>query len=515
MRNKPIKYALSNPKKWACQLFLILLLVSISSSCNKLLDLESRHIVNEANKWQDITDARASLMGVYGLVRNALAQGNAHWLYGDLRQGDFISDNRRDLQSIIQGDLKSSYPLLVQLSNWRNFYAAINAANLFIEKSGAIVQLDNQYNELNHRIDVAQARALKGFCYFQLARIWGDVPIWDKAYEGQFPKIKQSPSTHVLAYAENELKAAAAILPFRYASLLDEIYPVEYYHGYDFTQWDGVLLNRISVNALLAQLTAWSGKYLESAVYTEYVLANAVKSVASFVPNTTLTTADGFFFYSSNSQLVGFPFKWSEMEASVEGHIEQLTLAHPLVSKPVPDMYVPQDQIVAIFPEAGDFRFSFDAQGRPISSYFSEFGSIRPLFSKIKVIRAGSTDGSFPLFSSVIVCTRLEDVALLRAEALYVLGDQQQAKDIVDQLRKARGLKELGTNDNLLEEIFAERRRELMGEGHRWYDQVRYHNIKRNDPVFLKLIHDKGIYWPIAPEVLRQNLELKQNPYWN
>lgn len=515
MRNKPKKHVFIPLKSWSAKLIVALVFVGLFSACNKLLDIDSRHIVKEENKWKDINDARASLMGIYGLVRNALAEGNAHWMYGDLRQGDFTSDNRRDLQSVIQADLKSTYPLVAQLSNWRRFYAAIHAANLFIEHSGKIVHLDNAYTEFNHRIDVAQARALKGFCYFQLARIWGDVPIWDKAYEGQFPTLKQSPATHVLAYAENELKAAASVLPFRYASELDEIYPVALYHDRVFSNWDGVLLNRVSVNAILAHLAAWSGKYLECSVYAEYVLSNAIKSVASYVPSTSLTTADGFFFNSSNSQIVAFPFKWSTLEASKEGHIEQLTLAFPLVSKPVPDIYIPQDRIVDIFRESGDVRFSFDSKGRPISSYFTEFGSVNPIFSKIKVIRGGSSDGSFPLFSSAIVFTRMEDVALLRAEALYAQGDHSLAKDIVDQLRKARGLAELEDADNLLEDIFAERRKELMGEGHRWFDQVRYHNLKRKDNVFLKLIRDKGIYWPIAQEVLQQNPELKQNPYWN
>lgn len=499
---------------WLIKAGLALVLSSPLVSCDKLLDIESQHVVNEENKWQDINDARASLMGIYGLVRSALAEGNAQWVYGDIRQGDFVASNRRDLQEVVGGNLNASYPLIENLSNWRKFYAAINAANLFIEKSGKIVETDQQYTELNQRIDVAQARALKGFCYFLMARIWGDVPIWDKAYEGNFPKVKQSPESVVLAYAEQELKAAVNILPFRYGSLFDEIYPIEYYHGQTYENWDGVLLNRVSVNAILAHLMAWSGKYLESSVYSEYVLTNATKAVANYVPTNNLTTADGFFFTSTNSQLVAFPFKWSAMEASFEGHIEQLTLATPLVPKPIPDIYIPQDRIVSIFHENGDLRFSFNAEGFPVTNYFSEFGSDRPIFSKIKVIRGGSTDGSFPLFSSAIVFSRMEDIALLRAEALAFLGEEELAKNILDQIRKSRGLGEASSSNDLIDEIFAERRRELMGEGHRWFDQVRYHKIKGNDLEFNKLINERGIFWPIAAEVLKNNPELKQNPYW-
>ena len=494
--------------------FLVPFVVSISS-CNKLLEVDARHSVNEGKKWEDINDARASLMGVYGLLRTALAEGNAFWLYGDLRQGDFISDSRRDLQQVVNGELNSSSSLLVQLSNWRKFYAVINAANIFIEQSAAVVSKDKQYTENNWRIDVAQARALKGLTYFFLARIWGDVPIWDKAYEDRFPQMKQSSAEEVLSYAERELKASLNELPYRYGSPNDEIYPVEKYHGSSSGTWDGVLLNRVSVYAILAHLNAWTGNYLEASRYSEYVLSNGSKAVANYISSIDLTAANGFFYKSSNSQLVAFPFKWSALEASFDGHLEQLTLAAPLVPKPIPDLYIPSPRIVSIFTDYGDTRFSVGADGTIRSSYFSEFSSVRPLFSKIKVIRGGVTDGSFPLFSSIMVFTRMEDMALLRAEALYVLGDHSLARDLLNNIRSSRGMRAVTADKNLLEEIFAERRRELMGEGHRWYDLVRYYKITASNEAFTKLIHDKGIFWPIASEVLTSNRKLTQNPYWN
>ncbi|NGM62163.1 RagB/SusD family nutrient uptake outer membrane protein [Sphingobacterium sp. SGG-5] len=493
-----------------------LLIFSMSlASCDGLLDIDSQHIVNEENKWKDINDARASLMGIYGLVRTALAENNAHWIYGDLRQGDFIAPNKRELQEVIDGNLLSSNNLMKNLSNWRKFYAAINAANLFIKYSGQIMELDPQYTEVNHNIDVAQARALKGFCYFLMARIWGEVPIWDKAYEGNFPKIDASSEDAVLTYAENELKSALNVLPYRYGFLNDEIYPVDMYHGYSYENWDGVLFNRLSVNAILAHLCAWSGKYLEASVYADFVLTNAAKSVAVYAPSVTLTTPEGYFFNSNNSHLVAFPFKWSAMEASFDGHIEQLTLASPLVNKPSPDMYIPIERIISIFHEDGDVRFHVNEKGEYVSNYFSELGGVVPIFSKIKVIRGGTSDGSFPLFSSVMVLSRMEEIALLRAEALAVLGDNEGiARGILNQIRRSRGLGDAPVSNDLIDEIFAERRRELMGEGWRWFDLVRYNKIKRNDPDFMQLIQDKGIFWPIAEEVLSNNDLLEQNPYW-
>jgi len=68
--------------------------------------------------------------------------------------------------------------------------------------------------------------------------------------------------------------------------------------------------------------------------------------------------------------------------------------------------------------------------------------------------------------------------------------------------------------NDLLEEIFLERRRELMGEGWRWYDQIRLAKIKKNNQTINDLITNGGIYWPISADVLSRNSKLQQNNYW-
>jgi hypothetical protein len=141
----------------------------------------------------------------------------------------------------------------------------------------------------------------------------------------------------------------------------------------------------------------------------------------------------------------------------------------------------------------------------------------------------GSTDPTFRIFSSTIIVTRLEDITLLRAEALAVLGERAgaiAALNIIRQLRYNVDNAGKATEGNtyqaynevksgaLIDAIFRERQKELMGEGQRWYDQVRYNRIKRSDPKFNALIDNGGIYWPVAHSVLAQNPKLTQNSYW-
>lgn len=506
----------SNRKKSAFVVLLLCTLCLLNVRCDKMLDIDSSHMINESNSWSTINDARSSMMGVYGLLRSALAENNNYWLYGELRMGDFVSLNKRELEVIIDNDLASSYPLVVEASNWKRLYAVINAANTFIEHSGEIVEKDLQYTQINNDIDIAQMRAVRGFCYFLLARTWGDVPLWTQSYEGSFPKLTQTDVSKVLTYAANELKAAEKLLPYRYGDEYDPIYPTKLYHGRSVGQWDGALFTKLSANAILAHIAAWTGNYLEASVYTEFIMSNASKGLATYSTTDVLTKADGLFYNSKPAQIVGLGFAWDHLEASYSGHFEQLTLASPLVSKSLPEVFVSADQVVAIFDQSNDERFHIDAKGNTVSSYFSDFGGIRPIFSKIKVIREGvsGSDGSLPLFSSSIVFTRLEEIALLRAEALAILGETSTSAILLDELRSKRGLAPYDRNNDLIDEIFNERRRELMGEGWRWFDLVRYHKIKREDTDFLNLIENKGIYWPVSNSAMLANPNLIQNPYW-
>src|SRR5690606_41547720 len=77
---------------------LLVLCLLGNMGCEKMLDVNSSRAVGEENMWTSMEDSRAALMGLYGLVRAALVDNNAHWIYGDVRAGGFVSPNRPDLQ---------------------------------------------------------------------------------------------------------------------------------------------------------------------------------------------------------------------------------------------------------------------------------------------------------------------------------------------------------------------------------------------------------------------------------
>jgi hypothetical protein len=513
----------------------------IADSCKKTLDVTSTRVVNETNYWNTLEDARAAIMGVYGLTRAALAENNGHWIYGDVRMGNFVSPTRQDLKAVVANNLNAAYPIIDQLSNWRRFYAIVNAANIFLERIPEIKAKDARYTSNNMTVDVAQVRFLRAFAYFYMVRIWGDVPLITTSREGTFENRPRTDQNAVLVYAQQEMETAALDLPYSYSN--QDLQQPGLYYNQQPQRWSGALVRKLSAYAILAQVAAWEGKYTDVIRYTNIVMRDySTKGFLGYTATPTLTSPTGLFYTNANggndNQLLGFGFIWDNQDASFTGNIESLALAAPVVNKNTPDIYVPKDSILSIFKEPNDARFNIDTTGTTHADavldnghgYFTNFLGKFPIFAKIKCIMGGSSDPSFRIFSSAILITRLEEVTLLRAEAYAVLGENDLAIIDLNAVRRLRynvdqvGLTNGDPNDYLvydpirngsvIEAIFKERQKEFMGEGQHWYDRVRYEKIKQNNVAFMQLISSGGIYWPISRDLLAQNPMLTQNAYW-
>ena len=161
-----------------------------------------------------------------------------------------------------------------------------------------------------------------------------------------------------------------------------------------------------------------------------------------------------------------------------------------------------------------------------MGNYFTNFTSEQPIFSKIKVIYTAETSGNLTLFSSTMLFSRLEEITLLRAEAYAALGKRDLAIEALNKAANLRGTTPYNpaSTKDLVDAIFEERRRELMGEGTRWYDIVRYNRIKNPVGTFIQkngvalsfrqFEQAGGIYWPVSQDVINANSLITQNPYW-
>ena len=353
-----------------------------------------------------------------------------------------------------------------------------------------------------------------------MVRIWGDVPLVTYSYDnGTFPSMPRTDAQTVLSYAKAELLTAIKDLPYQYGT------QTNLYYGSYGAQWQGKLFNKLSAYSVLAHICAWQGNYAEAETYSAFIIDHASEINAKYTSIADLTSETGLFYSNASvkgSRILGFNFAHNDNEATQSGHLEQLTLAYPLVQKSYPEIYISKDSLFSIFTNFDDLRFGIIDTIKYSSYYVQNLNEETPVFSKIKIIQDGSAkDNDFGVFGSSIVFTRLEDITLLRAEALCALNRSTEAVSYLNMIRTNRGLREVsfkkdfGNNrESLIAEIFEERRRELMGEGWRWYDLVRRQKLMKDNEAFLRLISSGGIYWPVSEDIITDNSQIEQNEFW-
>lgn len=116
---------------------------------------------------------------------------------------------------------------------------------------------------------------------------------------------------------------------------------------------------------------------------------------------------------------------------------------------------------------------------------------------------------------------------LIRAECLARAGRRDDAVNMLNDLRKLRFLKDnyvaltATTDQQALEMVISERRRELFGTGLRWFDQKRLNKeaafaktVTRtfNGATYTLLPNSNAYVFPFSPIIVNQNPELTQNP---
>ena len=189
---------------------------------------------------------------------------NPLWVFGDVASDDAASGNPGASPDAATIDNFSYSATNSHLSNeWNNFYEGITNCNLVLAHVPAI----NMDTATRSRI-LGQAHFLRGWYYFMLVNIYGEVPIVLTPLAPLQMQIPQSPTKEIYeSVIEPDLKAALNVLPANYtgadvgratngaaASLLSKVYLYQ-------EKWDSSLT--------YSNLVINSGQYSLMNVYSQ------------------------------------------------------------------------------------------------------------------------------------------------------------------------------------------------------------------------------------------------------
>lgn len=183
-------------------------------SCS--LDEESRTEIDKTRFMMNAQEAETVLLGVYqSLVSDAMYGYNLSILFNLATDCEQVEGNTTENYRIIPSNAFNSSQAEVQ-ATWAGLYNAIYNANDFIE---IIQQRMKIYTETDRQLAylyIAEARAIRGMCYFELVRRFGNVPLMTStAMSEQAPStfVQERPEV-VYQFIEKDLVHAAQTLPY-------------------------------------------------------------------------------------------------------------------------------------------------------------------------------------------------------------------------------------------------------------------------------------------------------------
>ncbi len=437
----------------------LLILLSITSCNDDFLDTKPLGVATVG----DLTTGgfEADAFGLYGQLRNSNVSNWTRYWFQSIRSDDAEKGSSAGDQA--QGgsdfdDFNYSIGSGFNNNNWNDHYKIINACNDLIdaiEVSGL--------TDTGTLINMAEARMVRGFLYFELRRDYGEVPIVDKKIvevtDGNNPK---STVAEVDAFIEADLEYASENLPLT---------------------WVSNFVGRATkgfANALLAKLYLYQENYVASLAKSEEVINSGVyalepsykklfnidgnNSIEAIFEVQQLVTESGQIFSNNYyvSQGVRGTGSW---DLGWGFNVPTINLV---------DAYEPEDPrknetILVSGEDDGGYGSGILPGTPPLDQlYWNKKAYTEALTRSSLSERQNNWEN--------IKILRYADVLLMAAEAAFETGNTGLASTYINQVRaRARnGANILPDVTATLEAIKHERRIELAMEGERFYDVVRW-----------------------------------------
>jgi starch-binding outer membrane protein, SusD/RagB family len=498
---------------------IIVTFLLVTLSCSKFLEEDPEGFIKTDDFYTTETDAVNAVSAIYYLL-NSGGQSMQTPYNTLFNTGlNFMCDDEFPGPGATQPDVRSMANNLHTSTNlriyelWQQHYAAVRKANLALEKIPGI-----GFNEdLKSRL-LAEAKFLRALYYFNLVRLFGDVPLITKPeyhVNSSGYTVERTPATHVYAQIEKDLLEAADVLPNSYASpdvgratkgaalaLLSKVYLTKASLPLDITAHyqDAVT----TAEKVLSPADGGTGTF-GYALQTNYanVFLPAAKNNSEHIFSAQFkssSTSNGVLTQGNNQNPRSIRTQVPGLAGSYADQVWFYTVDDP--AKPGG-----KDKFFSVFKlyKSTDKRrdvtfvtsFKSPTNGKKYGALNdptiggSKLDSI-PYFNK--TWDPGSTAVTSESAANVAII-RYAEVLLIHAEAENELnGPTSKAYASLNKVRNRAGLANLTeglSQEQFRDSVYLDRRLELVFEYQRWFDLVRQKDAGGNS-IFVKTLQAAG-----------------------
>ena len=482
---------------------LLMLIITVSVSCSdEFVDRKAPYSLDSENYFNSEDDYNQALIGAYDLL---------HASYVNVMLGEIASDNTNS-----GGESATDVVGFQQIDDMTHTSSNANLKNIWdwmfagVQRANYIMEFKDKTDFANKPQVLAETRFLRAYYHFELVKWFGPIPLnGDKRFS-----------------VEDVTRVPRSSIPEVYATIeADLLYAIENLKPLSPDIAKG-RATKGSAQALLGKVYLYQNKFVNAAnVLNDLIASNSYSLVADY--NSIFETAGEngpesvFEVQYTNTEGASFTcLQCSEGNVAV-GFNGVRNYSGPVFS----DGYsfnVPRAEVVNAF-EAGDRRkavaildIAAFAAANPNVNYGVGFKHTG-YFNRKYIPRAGDAVlGDQHLTNGTNYrAIRYADVLLMAAEANNRGGiDDAKARQYLNEVRR----RAFGDNNHdvtasggaLTDLILAERRVELVGEGHRFFDLVRTGKAAQEIDGFTA---GKNELFPVPVEEIQfSNGNWQQNP---
>jgi hypothetical protein len=464
-----------------------LLSVMVLSSCKKdFLDVTPSNSIANTEAFNSAEKLQSAMTGIYDL-NTFSGYTNNILLNMDVKGEDVLVNSTNNYSRFIAGyqyiETVNSSELSV---HWQYSYRIIANCNQLIENVPAAPVTEAvklQYT--------AEARAMRAYAHFNLVREFAKPYTVDPTSLG-VPVVEKS-------IGPNDTFPARATVAATYTSIVADLVFAE--ANFPASATNTFRLTKGSIQGLLARVYLTMGDYANASKYaklarTGYTLGNAASLLAGFSDKTS-------------EWIWGIDVRADDNNGFLQ----------------VQSFYDPYDDGYSSFRVAKEFLDLFaDNDIRKNQMRIPATRGADPRTGDYELLGNGYLTSKFVFrgaWDNDQLLMRASEMVLIEAEAEARLGNTAAAKAallIIQQRAIPTAVLSANTGDALVQEILIERRKELFGEGHRYYDILRTkQTLNRSASVshWSKLViasGDKRFALPIPQAEIDANPNVVQNP---
>lgn len=482
---------------------LLFILGLVIQSCKDTLEVSPTSVITTSSFWKTENDAVGALNGMYVDLRS---MSEAIYQNGEQRseifQGGVFGVGTYNL---IHNDLSGANPYH---SDWTGFYRIINSANLILKYvPGMTFKSESSKNEM-----LAQAYTMRAYVYFVMTRTWGDLIIRTEPTESSDAQVtikERSPQAEIFKLIKADIDNAIKLFP-------NNNFPSGRYF------W-----SKSATNALKGEVYLWTGKRLNGGQADFNTALSALNEAANSDLTLLPNFADLFEYTNKGNKEVLMSIRYQDLDGpTTNGFWQKWIIDAAIPSNIDADTKkliqpVGGGQGLLVLTDLVRKQFTDDDTRKKASFheiYTYDNAGKATFYSTLCLKGKGLLTGGTRLFLSDIVLYRFADVLLMKAEAKNALGQDPSAEmNLIRQ--RAYGTNYAshvfvnGTKIQNDDAILKERLLELLYEGKRWWDLVRFDKAFDLVP---NLQSRKGqdylMLFPISNTVLSLEPKVKQNP---